>query len=82
MAKRSVNIPQDVVNVLQTNRYSYEVWGYSSGLQLLWSELPMRRTSRVTDECASISNIDQVAHHLCPLDEPHASRFTTLDTKS
>ena len=67
-----VEVPQDVVRVLEPDRDADEVRADAAGDERLVAELLVRRGRRVDDERADVADVGEVAAQLDRLDEPPA----------
>src|SRR5450755_3558168 len=76
--ERLVDVPEDVVDVLEADRDADHVGLDAGGELLCLVELAMRRRGRMDDERAGIADVGEVAHELRRLDELHAGRQAAL----
>jgi two-component system, sensor histidine kinase len=73
-----VDVPQDVVDVLQPHRHAHHVRRHAGGQLLRVVELAVRGAGRVDDQRARVADVHQVAHELRRFDELHACRHAAL----
>src|SRR5690606_35542066 len=81
--ERLVEVPQDVLDVLETHRDAYEVLGDPRGLELLRAQLLVRGRGRVDHEGARVADVREVAREHERLDEhpPDVARGTVLGAR-
>jgi hypothetical protein len=64
-----IDVPQDVIDVFESDAQSHEVSGNAGGNELFVIELLMRGTRRMNDQGARIADIREVAEQLHVVDE-------------
>src|SRR4051812_46501163 len=79
LGERLVNVPQDVVDVLEPDRDADHVGLDAGGERLSFVELAVRGARGVADQRARVADVDQVAHELRALDERDAALQPPFD---
>ena len=79
--ERLVDVPEDVVDVLEADRDPHHVLRHAGRELLRLVELAMRRRRRMDDERSRVADVGEVAHQLRRLDEADAGGEAALDAE-
>src|ERR1700730_4904591 len=80
-AERLVQVPQDVLHVLDADRDADQLGPDARGPQLLVAQLLVGRRTGVDDQLLGVPHVGQVAEQLDRLDEPLAGGPSALDAE-